>query len=175
MLRSTRMLLAGCVLVGAVVVKGGRFLRFLQSGFGSSTSARSSASAAFSWSRLMEVSASWNRITAIRRRASCLPLSISLFLARCRKRVASSASPTSAAKAARWRHTPICPSRAAALRWRRGPYPMLLKKEIASRRAPAIREAEAWRSRTGGLFITVAAPFGRRSLMFPSITTPRHP
>ena len=96
----------------------------------------------------MEVSASWNRITAIRRRvarwifvSSRFLLSISSFLARCRKRVASSASPRSAAKAARWRHTPICSSRAAALMWRRVPYPMSLKKEIASRRPPAISVA----------------------------------
>ena len=89
----------------------------------------------------MEVSASWNQITAIGRGASCLPLTISSFLARCRKRVASSASPTSAAKAATWRHTPICSSRAAALRWRRVPYPMLLKKEIAIRRPPAVSAA----------------------------------
>ena len=139
------------------------------------TSSRSSASAAFSWSRLMEVSASWNRITAIRRRASCLPLSISSFLARCRKRVASSASPTSAAKAARWRHTPICSSRAAALMWRRAPYPMLAKKEMARSRTPAIRVAVAWRSRTGALVITVAAPLGRRSLMLSAIASRRHP
>jgi hypothetical protein len=41
----------------------------------------------------------------------------------------------------------------------------LVKNEIASRRAPAIRVAAAWRSRTGGLYITVAAPLRRRSLM----------
>jgi hypothetical protein len=55
---------------------------------------RSTARAAFNCNRLMGVSARWNRITAIRHRASCCLLAVSWFLARSRKRGASSATPS---------------------------------------------------------------------------------